>query len=85
MSRVADNPLAVLIVLFLLVGVAGLGLFIAALVSILGKHMMSSDRKAVWVLVVFVFPVLGPLLWFTIGRKGAQPQPVQGNPGTLQT
>lgn len=79
MTRIADNPVAVLLILFLVVGVLGLGLFIAALVSILGKHSLSSDRKALWVLVVFLLPVVGSIVWFAVGRKGAtEPGPQSG-------
>ena len=67
-------------ILFLLVGVLGLGLFIAALVSILGKQTASSDRKALWVIVVFLLPVLGPIVWFAVGRKGADGSEVQHAP-----
>lgn len=41
---------------------------ILALVSIIRSPRLSSGYKALWVIVVFVFPFLGPLVWFLFGR-----------------
>lgn len=44
-------------------------LFIAALVSILRTHRLSGGGKLLWVVIVFVFPLLGSIAWFAFGRR----------------
>lgn len=56
-------------VIFLLLFVV---LFIAALVSIATNKTASGLEKAVWVLISLIFPVLGPILWFVIGKRASQ-------------
>jgi hypothetical protein len=46
--------------------------FIFAAVSIARSTTASGLEKAVWVLIVLAFPLLGPVLWFAIGRKSAR-------------
>jgi hypothetical protein len=58
-------------VVFLLLALAFLVFFIAALVSIL-KSPQSGGMKLVWVVFAFCAPFLGSLLWFAIGRKAGQ-------------
>ncbi|WP_339697881.1 PLD nuclease N-terminal domain-containing protein [uncultured Roseivirga sp.] len=41
---------------------------ILCLVSIL-KHQFNGNDKLVWVLVVIFVPILGPILYLTMGRK----------------
>ncbi|WP_240519615.1 PLD nuclease N-terminal domain-containing protein [Amycolatopsis antarctica] len=41
---------------------------IAALVSIL-RSRVDGGMKLVWVILVFLAPFLGSVLWFVIGRK----------------
>ena len=66
-------------ILFLVDGVLCLALFIAALVSILCNPPISSDRNTVWTIVVFLLPVVGPIVWFAAGRKGgAESGPQRG-------
>ncbi|MFF1254200.1 PLDc N-terminal domain-containing protein [Pseudarthrobacter sp. NPDC058329] len=55
--------------LLLLVNAA---LFISALVSIFRNKTRGLGKTLVWSLVVLVVPVLGPLLWFLIGRRAAR-------------
>jgi hypothetical protein len=50
----------------LLVSAAGAVLWICALVSVLRNAI--AWRAVVWVLVTLVFPVLGPFVWFFLGR-----------------
>ncbi len=50
------------------VAVALAVLFVAALLSVLRAPLPPSARIA-WVLGVFVFPLLGPVVWFTVGRR----------------
>ncbi|OZD12089.1 MULTISPECIES: PLD nuclease N-terminal domain-containing protein [Nocardiaceae] len=46
-------------------------LFVAALVSIVRSRSYTSSGKALWVLAVFAFPFLGPLVWFVWGRNSS--------------
>lgn len=58
-----------LVILLAVVAIAALVLFIAALVSVLSSTVLSGVGKIVWILLIFVFPLLGPLLWFLLGRN----------------
>jgi hypothetical protein len=51
----------------LLVSTAGAVLWVCALVSVL-RHAIAW-RAVVWVLVTLAFPVLGPVVWFVVGRE----------------
>ncbi len=52
----------------LLLALAAFVLFIVALVGIARSARLSDLARAVWVLIVLVFPVLGPVVWFIIGQ-----------------
>ncbi|MFS0733051.1 PLD nuclease N-terminal domain-containing protein [Microbacterium sp. 1P10UB] len=39
-----------------------------ALVSIVRSPRLSTGYKVLWIVIVFVFPFLGPLVWFLFGR-----------------
>lgn len=45
------------------------GLLFAALVSIFKHPTASGTMKALWILISFFFPILGPILWFVIGKR----------------
>lgn len=45
--------------------------FVITVVSIARNRLASSTAKAVWVLIALLFPWLGLILWFAIGRKPA--------------
>lgn len=45
-------------------------LFIAALISILGSGL-SGGMKLVWIVLAFLAPFIGSLLWFVVGRPDA--------------
>ena len=47
----------------------GVVLFVGALISIARNRTYSSGGTVVWALLVLALPVLGPVLWFLIGRK----------------
>lgn len=47
-------------------------LFVSAMVSIARHRMASGTEKVLWVLVSLIFPVLGPILWFAIGKKSSR-------------
>lgn len=56
-----------LLVIFLIIGMMLL-LPLIALISILTNSFEGND-KLIWVLVVLLLPVLGPILYFLIGRS----------------
>jgi hypothetical protein len=47
-------------------------LFISALISIARNRTYTSGGTVVWALIVLAVPVLGPILWFAIGRRAAR-------------
>jgi hypothetical protein len=49
--------------------------FALAAVSIARSRTASGSEKAVWVLVILLFPLLGPILWFAIGRRSSRGRP----------
>ncbi|BCW66283.1 hypothetical protein NicSoilB4_10460 [Arthrobacter sp. NicSoilB4] len=53
--------------------IAGVVLFVGALISIARNRAYTSGGTVVWALIVLALPVLGPVLWFLIGRKGPSP------------
>ncbi|MDK1359102.1 PLDc N-terminal domain-containing protein [Arthrobacter sp. zg-Y1219] len=55
------------------IGVLALLLFVMALIGIARSHHLTGLAQAVWVLVVLAFPVIGPFLWFLIGRRAKTP------------
>lgn len=56
---------------FVLLGFALVILIIAALVSVVRSHNYTSAGKAIWVLAIFAFPVIGALVWFIWGRNSS--------------
>ena len=52
----------------LIAGLASLILLLAALIHVLTNKSKSSTDKILWVIVIFLFPVIGPILYFIIGR-----------------
>jgi hypothetical protein len=57
------------------VSILSLILFIWALIDILRAHR-DGMWKLIWVLVCLVLPVIGPILYYFIGRKDAPLKPV---------
>ena len=53
----------------LLFTIVAIILFLIALISILKNRFKGSPNKAIWVFIVFILPILGLILYFTIGRK----------------
>jgi hypothetical protein len=51
--------------------------FLIALIQILQRNMPGSD-KLLWAAVSWFLPVIGPILWWTIGAKQYPPGPPQG-------
>lgn len=59
---------------FLLIGlgvlsIASIVFFIWALVSVIDDPSLTSGGKAIWTLLIFAFPFIGPLFWLLWGRK----------------
>ena len=46
-----------------------LGLLVFALVQIARSSELSSTGRAIWVLIVLFVPIVGPVVWFSIGRR----------------
>lgn len=49
--------------------------FVLAVIGIARNRTLTGLTKAVWVLIVLAFPLLGPLLWFVVGRRSAPHAP----------
>ena len=60
-------------------GVGQLVVFLIALIQILQRNMPSND-KLLWVLLCLFLPLIGPILWWTIGSKQHPPNPPGGPP-----
>lgn len=52
------------------IGVLALVLFVVVIIDIARSRHITGLARAVWLLVVLVFPLVGPLLWLSIGRRG---------------
>jgi hypothetical protein len=50
-------------------GLSSFVMFIVALVQILSRANMPSEAKLLWCLVSWLVPLVGPILWWTIGAK----------------
>jgi hypothetical protein len=46
-------------------------LLVAAIVSIARSPGLSSTARVIWILVCLVFPFLGSIIWFLVGRGSA--------------
>jgi hypothetical protein len=62
--------LDLLTIFMLLFVIVPLGLFVWAIVSV-AQTPAEPTPKVLWVLVVLFFPLIGPILWFAIGRPAA--------------
>jgi hypothetical protein len=59
----------VIVLGWIILGIAQLILFIAALVSILSSKRYTGGGKFLWVVVIFFAPLFGALGWFIAGRR----------------
>jgi hypothetical protein len=41
---------------------------IIAIIDI-SKSNKAQDKKILWIIIVFLFPLLGALLWYTVGKN----------------
>jgi len=55
-----------LILVFLLIPAV---LWIIALVDVLKSDFSDSTNKLIWVIVIFLFPIVGAIIYFIIGTK----------------
>ncbi|ROR73396.1 PLDc N-terminal domain-containing protein [Bogoriella caseilytica] len=51
------------------IGLSLIVLFFAAVVSIMNSRSYTAGLKALWILGVLAFPLLGPLVWFFVGKN----------------
>lgn len=56
-------------VLALLVGAAVIVLFVVAVLSLSKDEHYTATQRLLWLLVLLAAPVLGPILWWTLGRR----------------
>jgi hypothetical protein len=57
------------LILWSILALAALVFWIIALVSILRNDFKGTNDKLIWILVVIFMPMIGSILYFTIGRK----------------
>lgn len=55
----------IIIIFFVIIPIL---LFIIALIDVLGKTFRTKKDKFIWIAVILIFPVLGAILYFLIGR-----------------
>ncbi len=63
-----------IMMLWCCMGTLGLGqivLFLVAIVQILSNKVMQTDKKILWLLVCWFLPLIGPILFWTVGKKDA--------------
>jgi hypothetical protein len=64
--------------LFIFLAAVQLVLFVLALISVLSAEQVRGAPRAVWVLLIVLVPLLGPISYFVWGRP--VPAPVEGVP-----
>ena len=52
----------------LIIIILGIVLPIIALIHLI-KHDFNGSDKLIWALIILLFPLFGPILYFTIGKK----------------
>lgn len=57
--------------LILLAVIAVLVLFVGAIVDI-ARARMDAGPTALWIVVCLLFPFLGSIIWFAVGRRSAR-------------
>lgn len=67
MNRFPINTSTLLLLLPLIV--LQLTLMIAALVDLLKRERVTGGNKVVWVLIIIFINIIGPIIYFVIGRK----------------
>lgn len=69
--------MTLLLPVFVLVTLAAIGLWVWALISVLGADLENDLEKLIWVIGIVVFPVVGSLIWLLWGTKTRRVQRVQ--------
>jgi hypothetical protein len=69
--------------LFIFLAAVQLVLFVLALISVLSAERVRGVPRAVWVLLILLVPLLGPISYFVWGRPVAAPQ--EGTPPVRRT
>ena len=64
--------------LFILLAAVQLVLFVLALISVLSADRVRSLPRALWVLLIVILPLAGPILYFFWGRP--VPAPAEATP-----
>ena len=64
--------------LFIFLAAVQLVLFVLALISVLSVERVRSAPRFVWVLLILLVPLLGPVAYFLWGRPAAAPR--EGTP-----
>lgn len=54
---------------------AAFALLVAALLDIIRSTFPEPNAKPLWLAIVLIAPVLGPVLYFTMGRKSGNAPP----------
>jgi hypothetical protein len=62
--------------LFVILAAVQLVLLVLALISCLSADRVRAMPRALWVLVILLIPLLGPIAWYLFGRP--LPPPVEG-------
>ncbi|GAA0539590.1 hypothetical protein GCM10010172_21000 [Paractinoplanes ferrugineus] len=63
---------------FIFLAAAQLVLFVLALISVLSADRVRNAPRALWVLLIVVLPLVGPIAYFLAGRP--RPVPQEGAP-----
>lgn len=50
-------------------GVIAIALYVMALVSILRDPSTGLVATLAWAFVTFILPIIGPILWFAVGKR----------------
>jgi hypothetical protein len=69
--------------LFILLAALQLILFVLALISCLSADRVRAMPRALWVLVILLIPLIGPIAYFLWGRPIAPPE--EGGPPVRRT
>ena len=56
---------------FMFMGLGQIVLFLVAIVQILSNRVMQTEKKILWLLVCWFLPLIGPILFWTVGKKDA--------------
>jgi uncharacterized membrane protein len=46
-----------------------IGLMVAALINVIKRERVRGDNKVIWILIIVLFQLIGPIVYFIAGRK----------------